>query len=65
MASKFRIELRGHGRADVYKDGEKLTGVSGVNVSLGVDAANRVQVSFVAGDVEIVPIAQCAGKGDG
>lgn len=58
MMDKFKIVLTGHGRGEVWRNGEPVTGVRGVTVRAGVGELNIVTLELFAAEVEIVGPAE-------
>lgn len=50
---KFRIVLTGHGRGEVWRNGEKVSGVRAVTVRGGVGELNVVTLELFASEVEV------------
>lgn len=48
-----KIELEGHGRGQVYIDGEKIDGVRAVKAEACVDEANTVTLELIPTRVEV------------
>lgn len=50
---KYRIVMTGHGRGEVFRNGEKLERVTRVEFSAGVQEMNTVTLTFHADEVEV------------
>lgn len=47
----FRIVLTGHGRGEVYRNGELISDVTDVKVEAGVNSLTQVTLTLAAADV--------------
>lgn len=62
---KFRIVLTGPGRGEVWRNGEKVSGVRAVTVRAGVEELNVVTLELFAAEVEIEGLAEFEEVGNG
>lgn len=53
MEAEVRVVMTGHGRGEVFVNGEKLDGVRSVNLSAGINQENLVTLEIVATTVDI------------
>lgn len=61
----FKIVLSSHGRGEVWRNGEKVSGVRAVTVRAGVDELNIVTLELFATEVEIEGQAEFKEPDDG
>jgi hypothetical protein len=49
----LKLAMTGHGRWEVFINGQKVYGVTAVKVSAGIDCANEATITVLAESIEV------------
>jgi len=53
MLDKYKIIMTGHGKGEVFRNGERVENVRAVQFNGGIDLINTVTLTLNVGEVEI------------